>query len=186
MALVVVEYEPIDGPVCRPLSGREDFDCADEGGHGFRGGRCSEEKVPLRHRQHRGRLARKQLAIRSDFVRFRVHLDVRGSRVEHHAVLADPTTGVLDRDLRSLEPEPLAARALQECTTHEQERGARGSLAEAPEHGSVVNRLWCGNACVRVPHRGGRDTSAFENEIRLYGKEGWRPDDQVGKLAYLD
>ena len=73
VSFVVGQYEVVDRRRPEPLSMRQDFDGANEGGHGE-----SEEKIPLGHRQHGGRLAGEQLAVRPDLVRFGIDLDMRG------------------------------------------------------------------------------------------------------------
>src|SRR4051812_27220077 len=68
---------------------------------------CSEQKIPLREWQLGGRLARQQLAVRSDLVGFRVDLDVRCRGVANHVALAN-RPALADGDERLCQSEPLA------------------------------------------------------------------------------
>src|SRR6185312_5630379 len=122
--------------------------------------------------------AREQLPVGPHFVSLCVDLDMRRRGVMHHAVLTDSTSGVLNGDRLSLEvgSRSIAARAFEEGPADEQQGRPRGGRTQSCEHGAVVDRLWCWDARVRVPHRRRRNATALEYQIRLYREEGRRPD----------
>src|SRR5215213_9677892 len=74
--------------------------------------RTSEQKIPLRHRQHLGRRAGEEFAIGGHLVGFRIDGDVGGCTIVHHALFGN-VAGVLDRDELLLNAELVAQSALE-------------------------------------------------------------------------
>src|SRR5688500_3456120 len=89
----------------------------------------SKQEIPLRHRQHRRRLAGQELAVGAHLVGFGIDLDLGAERVVDHVLLAD-LAGALDRQHRPAEP-PLFGDTLGEGSLrHEQRRAGYQALAE--------------------------------------------------------
>src|SRR6266849_9263352 len=51
----------------------------------------SEQEIPLRHRQYRGRLTCQQLAVRAHFICLRIYFQFRSGGIVHHVRFSDLT-----------------------------------------------------------------------------------------------
>src|SRR5450432_921971 len=68
-----------------------------------------EQEITLRQRQHASRLAGEQLTIGANLICFRIHFDLRRSRVVNHIRLAD-LSAILNGDQALAKAQPLYMR----------------------------------------------------------------------------
>src|SRR5438132_4570443 len=127
----------------------------------------SEQKVPLRHRQHVGWRAGQKLAVGGDLVGLRIDGDGRRRRIVHHVLLAELAC-ILDRDELLLDPELFADVAIERRLRDEHQRARGQRLAERAEHRPVMHRLRRRNRGIGIAHRRRRDRSALDDEVGFY------------------
>jgi hypothetical protein len=103
----------------------------------------------------------------------------------NHARLPN-STAALNSNNGFAESEFVRSLFLKRHLRQEREAGCCGRPTKRVKHGTIQNRLGCGNGSVRITHQAPGDEAAFDNHLWFHAKERWSPRYQIGQLSWFD